>query len=265
MLRKVTMLLAVCTLSLSASSAADTFAGTWKFNQVKSDLPGRVLTIESQGGNQYKFTAGDEAACAAEDNTNSFAFSVTADGTDQPTRRGATWAITTKDASTWEVAYKTNGTTMEAVTWSLSADGSSLLVNSKSASGSESNETLRRVSGTAGFVGAWQKIDPTKTYSLLQITTSADGSLAINWPSDNVAMATALDGKDFAVVGPTVLQGSTAAATLIDAHLIRMTDKIDGKRMDTVDWQLSSDGNTLTLTEHDAGTKKAIVSVYDRQ
>jgi hypothetical protein len=44
-----------------------------------------------------------------------------------------------------------------------------------------------------------------------------------------------------------------------------MTDKLSGKVMDTTDWKLSSDGKVLTLTEHDAGEKKATVAVYDRQ
>lgn len=103
------------------------------------------------------------------------------------------------------------------------------------------------------------------SYSLLQIDASANGGLAVSFPSDKVAMTVVMDSSDFAVEGPTVPKGATASAKPIGTHLIRMTDKLNGKVMDTTDWKVSPDGKVLTLTEHDSGVKKATVAVYDRQ
>jgi hypothetical protein len=64
---------------------------------------------------------------------------------------------------------------------------------------------------------------------------------------------------------PTVLKGATVSAKRINPRSIKVTDKLNGKQMDTSDWQVSSDGKVLTTTEHDAGEKKPVVSVYDRQ
>ena len=258
MLKRTTRLLAVCALSLPAFSA-NPFVGTWKFNQEKSDLKGQTQTIASLGDNLYRVTFG-----TAQD------FTIKADGTDQASLPGATMALTIKDPNTWESVYKANGTKTGTATWTLSADGKSVSGKFKGIrpDGSEFEvaQAFKRVSGSSGFAGTWQSTDVTLSNpSLLQIDASANGGLAVSWPSDKVAMTVTLDGNDFAVEGPTVLKGSTASAKQIDTHLIRMTDKLNGKVMDTTDWKLSSDGKVLTLTEHDAGVKKATVSVYDRQ
>ena len=257
--RKVTMLLAVCAVSLPALSAENPFVGTWKLNPGKSDLKGQIYTITSLGDNKFRITFG-----------TAFDVTIKADGTDQTSLPGATMAITIRDPNTWEVVNKSNGTKTGTGTWTLSADGKSFSVKFKGirpdGSEFETTSAFKRVSGSGGFGGTWQSTDVTlSNSSLLQIDASTGGGLVVSWPSDKVTMTVTLDGKDFAVEGPTVLKGSTASAKQISAYLIRMTDELNGKVMDTTDWKISSDGKVLTLTEHDSGVKKATVAVYDRQ
>jgi len=259
MLQRIPLLLAACALQLPVFSAANPFAGTWKFNQAKSDLKGQTYTIASLGDNRFRFTFG-----SAQD------FTINADGTDQTSLPGTTVAITVKDPNTWELVFKTNGTKTGTATCSLAADGKSQACKFTviRPDGSEVENTFvdHRVSGSGGFAGVWQRASMTLgNPSLLQIDASPNGNLAVSWPSDKVSMTVTLDGNDFAVEGPTVVKGATASATRKGAHSIRMTDKLNGKVLDTADWKVSSDGKVLTITEHDAGVKKATVSVYDRQ
>lgn len=154
-------------------------------------------------------------------------------------------------------------------TWTLSSDGKSISdkFNGKRPDGSQfvNTSTMKRISGSGGFAGTWQTADLTLSDpSLLQIEASS-GGLAVSWPSDKVTMAVTFDGKDFPVDGPTVPKGWTSSAKRVHPDLIRMTDTLSGKVMNTTDWKLSSDGKVLTITEHDSGEKKATVSVFDRQ
>lgn len=258
MLKKVTVFFAAGVLSIPAFPANEPFAGTWKFNREKSDLKGQTETIASLGDNKFRFSYGTAVS-----------FDIKADGTDQTSLPGATLAITVKDPNTWEFVSKTNGTKTGTGIWTLSADGKSILNKFKGTrpDGSEVETTgaLKRVSGSGGFAGTWQVTDVSiDNPSLLQIETST-GGLVVTYPSDKVTMNVTFDGKEFPVDGPTVPKGATASAKRIDTQLIRITDKLNGKVMDTTDWKLSSGGKVLTQTEHDAGEKKATVSIYDRQ
>jgi hypothetical protein len=46
---------------------------------------------------------------------------------------------------------------------------------------------------------------------------------------------------------------------------IQLTDKHQGKVMDTREYKVSADGKTLTATIHNTGQQKPVVVVYDRQ
>jgi hypothetical protein len=256
---KTTLLLALSTLALPAIAAENPFTGTWKLNTGKSDLKGQTVTIASLPGNKFRFIYGTAVD-----------FTIQADGTDQVSFPGATWAITVKDPNTWDQVYKTNGIKTGTATWSLAPDGKSFSGKFKGirpdGSEFENASTYKRVSGSGGFAGVWQSTDVSlSNVSLLHIEASPNGGLAVSWPSDKVSMHVSLDGKDFAVEGPTVLKGWTASATRMGSHAMRITDKLSGKVMDTADWKVSPDGKVLTIIEHDAGVEKPTTSVYDRQ
>ena len=259
MLKAPVVFLAASALALPAFSATDPFVGTWKFNQEKSDLKGQTQTIASLGDNKYRFTFGTAVS-----------FDITTDGTDQTSLPGATMAITVRDPNTWELVSKTNGTVTATGNLTLSQDGKSIsnIVKGVRPDGSEfeNHATLKRVSGSSGFAGTWQVEDlKISSPSLLQIETFGTNGLAVSFPGDKVTMNVGMDGKETPVEGPTVLKGATVSAKRINPHSIKVTDKLNGKMMDTTDWKVSSDGKLLTMTEHDEGEKKPVVSVYDRQ
>ena len=259
MLKTTTLILALSALAFPAIAAENPFTGTWKLNQAKSDLKGQPFTITSLSDNKFRFTYGSAVD-----------FTIKADGTDQATFPGATWAITIKDPNTWDIVFQTNGMKTGTATWTLAPDGKSLSnkfrVIRPDGSESESTSASKRVSGSGGFAGTWQSTDVSLgDASLMQIEASPNGGLVVSWPSDKVSMHVTLDGKEFAVEGPTVIKGLTSSVTGMGSHAMRLTDKLNGKVMDKADWMVSPDGKLLTITQHDAGVKKATVTVYDRQ
>jgi hypothetical protein len=72
------------------------------------------------------------------------------------------------------------------------------------------------------------------------------------------------DGKDYPETGPDVAAGSASSGRRVDPRTLEKTDKIQGKVMDTAQFKLSPDLNTLTLTVHQTGQSKPITIVYDR-
>jgi hypothetical protein len=72
------------------------------------------------------------------------------------------------------------------------------------------------------------------------------------------------DGKDYTETGPIVASGSASSGRRADQRSLEMTDKIEGKVMDTRVLRLSSDLKTLTVTVHETGQSKPLMIVYDR-
>jgi hypothetical protein len=257
MVRFPVALLAVGVTALSAQNT-DPLVGTWKYNKTKSDVQGQTYSIAALGGNKYKFTYGD------------ISFDITADGTDQTSLPGATWSLTIVGPNKWQIVFKSNGQTNATGVWTLAADGQSFTTDNKGTRGDgsavESHGTFKRTAGTTGFAGTWVSGDQDfSDPSLLVVAPYGSGGLALSYPGDKVTINLTMDGADCAVVGPTVLKGSTTSAHRADPRSLTLTDKLNGKALDTVDWSLSADGKTLTMTEHDAGVAKPLVSVYERQ
>jgi hypothetical protein len=257
MVRFTLALLAVCATALPAQST-DPLVGTWKFNKTKSDVQGQTYSIGALGGNKYKFTYGD------------INFDVAVDGTDQTTFPGATWAVTVLSPNKWQIVVKANGKVQGTNIWTLSADGQTFTTDYTGTRGDgsavESHGTLKRTAGSTGFAGTWVSGEVNFTDpSLLVVTPFGSGGLTLSYPGDKTTINLTMDGADCAVVGPTVLKGSTTSAHRSDPSSLALTDKLNGKTMDTVDWSVSADGKTLTMTEHDVGVAKPLVSVYERQ
>jgi hypothetical protein len=60
-------------------------------------------------------------------------------------------------------------------------------------------------------------------------------------------------------------EGRRSAGHRVDERTLEMTDKIKGKLMDTVQFKVSSDLETLTMTVHEKGQSNPFTYVYDRQ
>ena len=179
-------------------------------------------------------------------------------------------AVTIQDPNTWKVIEKANGTTTSASVWTLAADGKAISGVTKGTkpdgSDFENDWSVKRVGGTGGFAGTWRVEDlKLSSPARMQIEASGADALNVSIPDYKMTMTLNFDGKESPVEGPTVLKGSTVSAKRISAHKIQLIDKLNGKEMDTTEWEISSDGKVLKMVEHDAGEKKPIVSIYDRQ
>jgi hypothetical protein len=257
-LKRIGIGVAACALALPALFADDAFVGTWKYNKDKSDEKGQVWGIADLGSNKFKMTFG------------TLSFDLTADGTDQTTLPGATTALTILDANKWQMVNKVNEKTQGASIWTLSPDGKSMSGEYKGTqpdgSAAEAHTTATRVSGSGGFTGTWMVADTTSTDpGPLVIEAHGRGGLTISNPVYKSKLDLTMNGKDCVTEGPTVLPGITTSAKRHGPQSITMTDKQNGKVLDTEEWKVSVDGKTLTINHHDAGVEKALTWVYEKQ
>jgi hypothetical protein len=118
------------------------------------------------------------------------------------------------------------------------------------------------MSGTSGFVGAWESTTPPVglVYEL-HIRPLGGQGLAFIRPAGvkNVTF----DGRDHPVTGAA--PGSTASGRRRAERVMEITDKIGGKGLDTQALQLSRDGKTLTMNVHRVGQVTPDVLVFERE
>jgi hypothetical protein len=245
-------------LSAALSAAEDPFVGKWKLNQTKSKITGEQSKVEALGGNRYKITFGDISDI------------IVADGTDQPSHFGRTESITQVAPSIWKVVTKKDGRTLFTSTWTLAPDGKrmSIDVTGTRPDGSTFNThiTAKRVSGTSGFAGTWEstalKINSPEEWV---IQPYEGGGLTFVYPAENDTQSMKFDGKDYPENGPNVPPGSVSSGHRVDERTLEITDKVQGKMLDTARAKVSPDGKTLTLTVQEAGQSKPLTVVYDKE
>src|SRR5579862_9605376 len=104
----------VCLAAGTLWAANDPFLGKWKMNPSKSKLTDE-MKVDAVGENKYAFTFGPD-----------WVDTVLADGTDQPSLRGTTLAVTVEGPLNWKVVRKKDGRTQLIGHWTLSADGKTL-------------------------------------------------------------------------------------------------------------------------------------------
>jgi hypothetical protein len=91
-----------------------------------------------------------------------------------------------------------------------------------------------------------------------------DGLSFIN-ASQELTRNVKFDGHDYPVVGPNVPSGFVSSARRVDDHTLEITDKLNGRIVNTQQVQLSRDRNTLTITRHAPGRHEVNVLVFQRQ
>jgi hypothetical protein len=99
----------------------------------------------------------------------------------------------------------------------------------------------------------------------VQIERFDGNGLTFITPAYRDTLSMKFDGKDYTEKGPNVAPGSTSAGKRVDARTLEVTDKIKGRVMDHTKFQVSPDGNTLTLTIHETGQPNALTIVDDKQ
>jgi hypothetical protein len=258
MFRRFTLAFAsACVLAGALNAADDPFCGKWKLNKEKSKIAGEQMKIQDLGGNKFKFTGGNDSD------------TVTADGTDQPIHYGRTMSLSVEGPTSLKMVFKKDGKVISSMTHSLSADGNTQTIKGTDTkpdgTTSDFEVTDKRVGSGSGWTGTWEsttvdftspdewEIKPYGAHGLTFYTPAYQDTLSMNF-----------DGKDYAEKGPNVPGGSVSSGKRADPHTLEVTDKIKGKVIDHTRYEVSSDGNTLTLTVHETGQPNALTIVYDK-
>ncbi len=254
---RLPLVLVASLIACAAWAANDPFGGAWKLDPAKSRLTDQ-MKVESAGGNRYAFDFGGGAETVA------------VDGTDQPGIGGTTLAVTLEGPDALRVVRKKDGRTLLTADWKLSKDGSALSddFTSFAPDGTPSNlkYVYQRTTQTKGFAGTWESASVAVNFALvITFQPYAGGGLSLISPTSDKPKDLSFDGKDRPNLSSAAAAGSTYSAKRVSARALEVTDKLDGKPLDTQEFTLSSDLKTLTLTIHRPGLRTPNVFVFDRQ
>jgi hypothetical protein len=245
-------------LMTGAAWAADApFVGAWKLDPAKSRLTDQ-MKVESAGGNKYAFDFGVGTETVA------------ADGADQPGYGGTTLAVTIEGPDALKVVRKKDGHVLLTANWTLSKDGSALSDDFTSFAPDDTPSELKyvyqRTTATTGFTGTWESASVKVNFDLvLKIQPYEKVGLAIISPLSDKPKNLSFDGKDYPNLSSNAAAGSTYSARRASERTVEITDKLDGKAVDTQQYMLSYDLKTLTLTIRKTGTQTPNILVFDRQ
>ena len=250
------LVLAASLMTCAGWATDQPFVGAWKLDGSKSRLAD-MMKVESLGGNRYTFDVGGGPETVA------------ADGTDQPGYGGTTVAVTLSGQDSLKFVRKQEGRVLLTAYWKLSQDGGTLNddFTSFAPDGSPSNVKLvfARTAGTSGLAGTWESTSAAVNFQLtIKIQPhGADGLSLI--PTSDKPKDLSFDGKDYPNPSSNAPAGSTYSARRVSERSFEITDKLDGKIMDTREYVLSSDLKTLTVTIHRTGVSTPNILVFERQ
>ena len=268
-INKIPLIIIVLTAtSLTAGIAQTTgnsFVGKWKVNPKKSQMTVFTYKIEDTGNNTYRLTFGDGKP-----------ETIPADGTDQQTQYGSTWAIKKMDANTWQFTRKRDGKVTLESTWTVSEDGQTLTSKDKfmqpDGSTSDRELSMKRIGGSgSGLAATWARMREMTVAppTMIQIAKwGNDGySLRDSWFTEQFKehLKFKTDGKDYDVAGLRVNKGETVSAKQNGYRVLELTHKLKGDTLDTDRWELSEDGKTLTNTVSYPGQSGQEINVFERE
>ena len=247
-----------CLVTGALWAANDPFVGEWKLNPSRSKLTDQ-MKVERVAANKYTFDFGGGSA-----------ETITTDGTDQPGDGSTTLSVTIEGPDSWRVVRKRDGRILLTASWKLSKDGNTLTDDftfiGLNGSSSNVNYVYKRTAGTTGFAGTWESTSETvNSVFVLKFRPYEGDGLSIIDPSQEETKNVKFDGKDYPNVGPNEAPGSTSSARRVNEHTLEMTDKINGKTVDTQQIKLSADRKTLTITVHTVGRSEPNILVFERQ
>ena len=253
---RISLAVAACVITCAAWAASDPFVGEWKLNPSKSRLADQ-MKVESVAGNKYAFDFGPGTETVA------------TDGTDQPGYGGTTLAVSVEGPDAWKVVRKKDGRVLLTAHWKLSSDGRALSddFTSLAPDGSASNlkYVYERTTAASGFAGTWETANGTVNFALTIKIQPYDGDgLSLVSPLVDKPRNLRFDGKDYPELSSNASPGTTYSARRPSSHALEITDKYNGKIVDTRQYVLSPDRKTLTLTVHKTGERASSVLLFER-
>ena len=248
--------LAVFAPAAMAATAGSSFVGQWKLDSSRSRLPDE-MKVQNKSGNTYVFDFSGTLE------------TIVVDGSDQPGVGGSLLAVKPEAPDTWIVTRKRGGLVVVRATWKLSSDGRTLTDYFRGFGPGGPMQSMdyvyQRTGGGSGFAADLQSIRETMN-SPFQIQVKpfqADGVSFVNHTTQITKNMT-FDGKDHPVEGANAPAGASASIRQVDPRNLVITDKFNGTVTITEDVGLSSDLNTLTITQHITGRDKPNVLVLKR-
>jgi hypothetical protein len=253
--RLVKILPAVCLATGMARAAESPFIGEWKFDPSKSRLPDG-MKVASEGGNKYAFDFGAGAE------------QIVVDGTDQPGNDGTLLSVSPEAPDSWIVERKKDGRLLIKAMWKLSKDGRTLTDYFRGFESDGSTLSMdyvyRRTGGGSGFAADWRSIKETMNSPyLIQVKEFQGDGLTLITPGQTKNVK--FDGEEHPNEGPNARPGASASVRRMDERTLVLTDKFDGKVMDTEAIGVSPDLKTLTITVQIPGREKPNVMVFERK
>ena len=262
---------ATCAGATGTSWAADDpFVGKWKVNPSASKLYDE-MKVEAAGANRYTFTFGPGQVDT-----------VVADGSDQPALSGTTLSVTVKGPNSWEVVRKMKGRVLLRALWTLSDDGKTLndaftqylpdgttLFSQPLPNGSTLflPYVYERTAGNSGFPGTWDSESAkVKTGIELQVQPYEGDGLSFKRSDEEVVKKIKFDGNNHPNLDPNGGDKGTAySGRRVNGHSLEITYKLKGNITGTWQIELSTDLETLTMTERLAGqSRPKSILVFDR-
>jgi hypothetical protein len=256
---RILQILAALLLAAGTAWAAESpFIGEWKLDPSKTRTPDE-MKVQDQGANKYSFDFGGGAE------------TIVVDGTDQPGCCGTQLSVKPEAPDTWIVERKKDGRLLLRATWKLSKDQSTLTDFYREFAPNGETTSMDYVyqrTGTAGsgFAADWQSIKETMNSPYVIEVKAFDGDgLSFISPAEHQTNSAKFDGKDYPNEGPNAGPGVTSSMRKVDDRNLVMTDKANGKVIETDEIGLSADRKTLTITKRIPGHDKPIVMVFERK
>jgi hypothetical protein len=100
---------------------------------------------------------------------------------------------------------------------------------------------------------------------LIEVKAFDVDGLSFITPSEHQTENVKFDGTDYPNEMSNTGPGVTSSVRRVDERNLVMTNKADGKVIETDQIGLSADRKTLTITKHIPGHDKPIVMVFDRK
>jgi hypothetical protein len=248
-------LLASCVCSVALADSP--FDGTWHLNTAKSHLAGDTMTFEDAGGGSLKYTDSDQG------------YTFKPDGGSFTTPMGVERTFKKNSDGTYTSTNRRNGTLLNTSTWKLSADGNTIVIESK---GTKPNgdtfdnvTTYVRTSAGTGLVGGWRST-VVKLSSPNALTLQTDGdTITLTISAIKATCQAKWDGKDYPATGPTVSEGLTLALTKTGANSFKLVQKFKSKVLVTIRYKVGGDGKTMIARGVNGEGKEPFSQVWEKQ